>query len=361
MSADHVPLGGNRRDRVLAAVTSAAVVFAARLWVSRGHEQFAVWPDEPAQLAIARFVGGGTRWNMHNHSVWRPLFGTLLSPIHWFTDDPATVLQAAFVLNAVLGALAAVLMVVLVRRLTSMSAWWSAVGATLVSLSPAVLLTSNFVFSESLVLPAYLATLVAVLRFHDAPSLRRAALAGVLAGVAFGAHSRMLPLAVAVVGMVVFALVRRRLTWYEAAAGVAVTIVSILSMVLYTSWLVDQLWNVPSDTNSVGEVMDQASNGPALIVSLVGQTWSLLVASVGVIAYGAVALVRSALGVTVSTGAHVDTPDLGPSGAAGRVSDDRSGLQRADAIIVLLVAAACIGLSVAFMSDRFRSDQLVYG
>lgn len=310
----------------------------ARLWLSWGRREYAIWPDEPAQLAIARFLGGGERWNMHNHSVWRPLFGTLLAPAHWFTDDPATVLRVALGLNAVLGAVAAALCVVLARRLTPLEPLTAAAVAILVSLSPAVLFTTDFVFAESLVLPLYLASILVVLKFHESPTLGTGIGAGLLAAASFGAHSRMLPLTFVVIGVVVAAVVRHRLRRLDAVAVVAVAVASVYLMSVYTSLLIDRIWDEPSALNSAGGVFEQATGVRSIAISLVGQTWSLLVASVGVVLYGAVVLAR----------------------AVGRrtVTGDPT---RADATIVSIAVGACTALSVVFMSDRSRSDQLVYG
>jgi hypothetical protein len=85
-------------------------------------------------------------------------------------------------------------------------------------------------------------------------------------------------------------------------------------------------------------VLDQLTNGVAVLVSMLGQTWYLLATTLGVIAYGAVVLLRS---LRRAPSASVPT--------------------RGDARVVLLVVGASVALSVVFMSDRWRSDQLVYG
>jgi hypothetical protein len=328
----------DRRRWALVSLMAAAVVTVARLRTSRGRDEYAIWPDEPAQLAIARWVGGGTRWNMDDHSVWRPLFGTLLSPVYWFTDDPVTVFHAALVLNAVLGGVAAALLVFVARRLTPMSAWWCAIAAVIVSLAPAALFTTDFVFAESLVAPLYLATLLTLLRLYETPTLRDGVLAGVLSALAFGTHSRMLPLAVITLGLVALLAIRRRLPIRDAVVSVAVAVLAMYSMSRYTTYVVDQLWDDPSTRNSVSGVLDQLTNGTAVFVSLLGQTWYLLATTLGIIGYGVVALARSLRGA--------------PSPSAPR---------RGDARVVLVVVGGSVALSVVFMSDRWRSDQLVYG
>lgn len=326
----------DRRRWALAAVVAGTIVAGVRRWTSWGRDEYSIWPDEPAQLAIARFLGGGTRWNMDDHSVWRPLFGTLLAPAHWFTDDPVTILHVALVLNALLGGLAAALLVVVARRLTPLSPWWAAGVAVAVSVTPAVLFTTEFVFAESLVAPLFLGTLLALLHLHEVPTLRNGLAGAVLAGAAFGAHSRMLVLTPIVVGVVVLAAARRRISRRDAAIVVGIAALVVVVVEVFTRWIVSRLWDQPSTRNSPAGVAEQLIGGPAVLLSAVGQAWYLLVASLGLIAYGLVVMVRRARAVE---GAQ----------AAG------------DARIVLVTVGACFALSVVFMSDRWRSDQLVYG
>ncbi len=219
-----------------------------------------------------------------------------------------------------------------------MSPWWCAVAAVIVSLAPSALFTTDFVFAESLVAPLYLATLLTLCRLHDTPTLRDGVLAGVLAALAFGTHSRMLPLGLITLGLIGLLTVRRRLAIRDAVVSAAVTVLALYSMSRYTSYVVDRLWDEPSTRNSMSGVLDQLTNGVAVFVSLLGQSWYLLATTLGIIAYGAVALVRS-LGGARSTSLPT----------------------RGDAGVVLVVVGASVALSVVFMSDRWRSDQLVYG
>src|SRR4029079_6494947 len=127
-----------------------------RWWTSHRRVSLHMLPDEPGQLAIARFVGRGQRWNMFDHSTWRPLFGTLLAPTTWFTDDPVTVYRSALAVNAVLGGVSGALLALLAARLTGRSRLVAAALAAAVALSPALLFTTDWVWSEALVQVAFL-------------------------------------------------------------------------------------------------------------------------------------------------------------------------------------------------------------
>jgi hypothetical protein len=320
----------------IAVGASIALVSLVRWWVARGRTEFAIWPDEPAQLAIARFASGGTRWNMDDHSVWRPLYGVLIAPLHWWSDDPVTVFQAALGVNAVLGGLAAGVMVLLARRLTTLSPPWCAVAAVAVSLAPMLLFTTDFVWAESLALLLFVAAVLLLSRFDEAPGLRSGLAAVAVAVAGFGAHSRLLVVSVLFVGLVVVAFVERRLRRHEAAVVLAALAAGLVAVSAMTSWFVDRLWDEPSDRNSAGSVIGRLDGPIDVLVAAVGQIWYLLVATVGIVAYGVIQLVR-------------------------RFVDRSAPRVRRDAAIVLAVAVVSIALSAVFMADRPRVDQLVYG
>ena len=66
--------------RPLLLVVAGLLVAVVRWWTSHRRDLFHITPDEPGQLAIARFVGGMARWNMFDRSTWRPGYGTLDRP-----------------------------------------------------------------------------------------------------------------------------------------------------------------------------------------------------------------------------------------------------------------------------------------
>ena len=207
-------LPGGRRETTVRRLTSTLhrhlptpwpriLVVVLRWWTSRHREVFHIRPDEPGQLAIARFVGRGARWNMFDHSTWRPAYGTLISPVTWFTDDPTTQYRAALAVNALLGGVAVVLLAVLAHRLVGRSRTMAAVLAAIAVLAPAVLFTTNWVWSEALVQVVFLLVLLAALRFHDTMATRWGVVMVLAVALGFGTHSRLLPLAGLAVVLVV--------------------------------------------------------------------------------------------------------------------------------------------------------------
>ena len=322
--------GGSARAWAIAALTAGASIAVLRWWVTRDKREYSLWPDEPAQLAIARFVGGGTHWTMRNHSIWRPGYGSLLGPVYAFTDDPHAVFRAAMVLNAVLGGVAAALLVLLARRLTAFGPVGAAACAVAVAATPALLFPTGFVWSESLIAPLYLGTVLALVCFWDAPSLGRGLAIAVLCGAGFVTHSRLLPLALVTVLLVAMAVERGRLSRRHAALVVVTLVTALLAASRYSAFVTDRLWDEPSERNSIGGVVEQLANPAAIGLSAIGQAWYLLAGSLGVLAVAVVEMLRR--------------------GRAAGVYG-----------VVGLVTAAQVALSVVFMADRWRPDQVIYG
>jgi hypothetical protein len=329
------------RGSHLPTAVAAVVVGVVRWWTSHRRAVVHMLPDEPGQLAIARFVGRGARWNMFDHSTWRPAFGTLVAPVTWFTDDPVAVYKAALAVNAVLGAVSCVLLALLAARLTGRSRLVAAGMAALVSLSPALLFTTNWVWSEALVQVTFLLFVLAALRFFDAARLAWGLTMVAAAALGFATHSRLLPLAASAVVLIAVLAARRRLRWPTAAALVALLGVLLLAVSRYSRWLVDRIWEAPAPTNTAGGVLERVGDPGALAVSATGQIWYQLVACVGLAGLGTLAVLRVAAG--------------------GRRRQRGGEPTVTDARILLLTIAPLVGLSIVFMTDRWRPDQIVYG
>lgn len=318
-------------------IVAAVVVVAVRWWTSHRREVFHIRPDEPGQLAIARFMGRGARWNMFDHSTWRPAYGTLISPATWITDDPVTVYRLALGANAVLGGVSCALLAVLATRYTGRSRTTSAVLAAIAVLAPMVLFTTNWVWSEALVQVTFLVFVLAALRVHDTAGLGWAAAMVLAAAMGFATHSRLLPMAAVAAALIVVAASSGRLRWSRAMGLLALLGASLVAVSAWSRFVVDRVWDDPAATNTAGGVLGRLGAGGALGASLLGQVWYQLVVTAGMAGLGAIVLVRAATGRT-----------------SGRPAV-------ADARIVLAAVVPLVGLSIVFMTDRWRPDQIVYG
>jgi hypothetical protein len=324
----------------LAPAATAVGVALARWWFAADRRVFHVTADEPGQLAMARWLSGGTRWNMFDHSTWRPGYAVLLAPLFRVFDSGEQVVRAALVLNAILGGLSAVLLAGLLRRWTR--SWEHAPGegsvcviAAVVALSPAAIGSSAYTWAESLVTATFLATVWWTQRFVDARRVRDGLLAVASATVAMTSHGRSLALLPTVAVLVVALLAhggRRR-----AALGVGTAAVALGAASLwFTDFVQRAVWDDPGGTNTPGSVVSRLDAPIDLVDSFVGQTWYQLVASFGLIGVGG-ALVLGAL--------------VRPAGRT----------DRAAAATLVLLTGPLILTSVTFMAGRDRADQLVYG
>lgn len=315
------------------------VVALGRWAFSADRHVFHVSPDEPSQLAIARWLAGGRAWNMFDHATWQPALGTLLSPIYWFTDDGETAVRWALGFNALLGGLAAAVLVLITIRLTGLDAPWSALLAIIAGLAPASLSATSFVWAEGLVTLTFLATLLALLHWCDdhRPGIGIIAIACSVAG--YTSHSRLLPL----VGMTVlltvgWALWRRR--WRDfVVLGLASGVLMIAS-VAWTQFILANVWESPNDQNTIGAIWDRVQQPLNVAESLLGQVWYQLVATIGFAGIGALVLVRSTIG---------RAPNRGVTPTA------------TDARVIMAITLPLLMTSVVFMAGRGRPDQYIYG
>lgn len=328
--------------RVLAAGVAVVVV---RWWFALDRRVFHVVADEPGQLAMARWLAGGTRWNMFDHSTWRPGYSALLAPAFWLVDTGEGAVRAALTLNAVLAGVSAAILVRLLSRWTItwtaadrrpvLGPWACAVIATAVALAPAAIAASAYTWAEAMVTCTFLATLWWTQRFVDTGRLADALAATFAAAVAMTTHGRSLALLPTVVLITAGVLVVKRRRYAAAAVAGYGALLGVASL-SFTDRVHGAVWDEPGDINTPGTVIERLDAPVALLDSLVGQTWYQLVASVGMVGIGA--------GVVLLSWWR-----------PARYLDRRSA-----AVLVALIAPLVL-TSVTFMADRERADQLVYG
>ena len=111
------------------AAPSVQLLVAVGIGIALGRWLFAAnrtvvhaFPDGVAQLAMARWIAGGTQWSMLDHSTWQPGLAILIAPVDWLTDDPSLVFRAAIVTNCLLAGISAGIGCRLIHRLTELPA-----------------------------------------------------------------------------------------------------------------------------------------------------------------------------------------------------------------------------------------------
>jgi hypothetical protein len=317
---------------VLAIVVT--LVTAGRWWFTMDRHVFHVAPDEPAQLAVARWLAGRTPWNMFDHATWQPALAILIAPAYWVTDNGAHVVRYALFVNCLLGGIAAALLAVLVHRITNLGPWGSAVIAVLVGLAPSSLSASSFIWAESLVSLMFLATTLALLRYYDTSTFAPGAGAIAAAVGGYAVHSRLLPL----IGTTVLLTVGRELwkhRWTHGAGLAAITAALLVITSRWKHWVLTQVWEDPANQNTVGAVWRRVQHPLEVLDSMLGQAWYQMAATFGL----------ATVGATLIAAACVRT---------GRVPT-------VAARVIAITTVPLLVLSSIFMSDRPRADQFIYG
>ncbi len=288
------------------------------------------FPDGFAQLAMARWIAGGTEWSMLDHATWQPGLATLLAPIYWFTDDPGTVYRAAIGVNCLLAGISAALAARLIHRLTRLPERSCVMLAVVVAMLPASISASAYVWAEPLVTLCFLATVLSAMRFVDHPSPSTAYQPIVWSALGYLTHGRLLPmLAVAVLLVVVVAWRRanRRLVGGALTLGVLL----LGTVQLYTGMVHRAVWTDPDRTNTVGETLRRLGRPRDLVEWGVGQLWYQLVATAGLFGVGMFVLLRAGI-------------------RAG--NEPVNGLRPRDVRVLLAFLLPLMALSVLFMAGR---------
>ena len=314
-------------------------VAAARYWFSHQRVIFHMAPDEAANLAMARWLSGSLRWNMFDHSTWRPGMSVLMAPLFWFTDDTATIMHGGLLIGAALGGIAAALSARLAARLTTLTPTGCVLAAGAIAVTAPSLSATAYVWAEAVVTVTFLAALTLLLRFYDRPTFSLGVATIGMAALGFTGHSRLLPLLATVVALALFKCVLAR-AWGLLAALAGATVVIMYASFAFASMVFDAVWDDPAASNTVSTVLKRLPHVEANLRSALGQTWYQLVATFGLTALGTGVLIVRAL-----------------RKRGGAVP---SGVIR-DARLVLLVTAPLILVSIVFMSHRTRTDHRIYG
>jgi hypothetical protein len=225
------PAARGRRRWGFLLVAGWLVQAGLRAWLSRAQVVPLAIPDESAYLIAARVLAGGVPANFSYSTLYPAGYPLLITPVYWFTHDPATVYRAVLLgINAPLSALVMPLGYVACRRLGLERPW--AFGVAMVAaLVPAALFYSQYAMTDAIYPVLVLAWLLATHGWLTARSVRgrylAAAGSALLAGYSYAVHSRG---AVIVAGYVlVGALVAWR-RWVPRLSAVAAATALCLSL-----------------------------------------------------------------------------------------------------------------------------------
>ena len=329
--------------RILVAGTVVLLVFRLALSLVRSGPLLVA--DEVGYLINARVLAGGTPGQMGTE-FFRGGYSLLLAPLLAIDGNPVTSYRLVLALNAVLAASLAPLLYLLLTRCFRCSpgaAVWPALAA---AVYPTVTVFSQVALSENLLLPLTVVWLICFGKLLDA----RSGPASAGWGIGFGAcavallavHGRMATAAALSVAALVFLALRRRVSGLSALLGLGVMACGYLLVRRLDAFLIsaNNQGKLPSEAGVRLANLDSVSGWLAVARNVLGETWYVMVATLGVFV------------IYVITGG---LRELG-------------GIRRRDAgtpqlVLGLLLATGVAVLVVSALSfrDLERADTLIYG
>lgn len=359
---------------------------ALRAWLSSGQSLPLANPDETAYLITARVLAGGPAANLSGGTMYPAGYPLLITPVFWFTHDPATAYHAVLLVNALISALLMPLAYVAGRRLGLSRP--AAYGTGMVTaLLPAGFFYSEYALTDAIFPVLTLAWLLAVhswmrhgvtwrgqggtWRGGVAPPGVYVTAAGsaALAGYTDAVHSRGLIIVACYLGFCAIVFVRRLVPRDSVVAAMGG-----LGVIMLASWALNlHLMKVlyPSGARSLSGQAKQrltSVHGAVNVLEMAaGQLWRFVldgwgVAGIGLIAAIAVMLrfdgiparwvppgtrLIAALMVAVTIGIAVTAPaalppDQPQAWASGRYLDG------------MVTAFFVVGVAVLMRADRRR-------
>jgi len=203
---------GPRRRWVILLVAGWLCQAGLRAWFGRMQVMPLANPDETAYLIAARVLAGGPGADLSGSTLYPGGYPLLITPVYWFTSNPATVYHAVLMINAAISAAILPLGYLACRRL-GLDRPVAYGVATVAALVPAAFFYSQYAMTDAVFPVITLAWLLATHSWLTATSARGryAAAAGsaLLAGFADMVHSRGLVMLVGYAAVGAFMAWRR--------------------------------------------------------------------------------------------------------------------------------------------------------
>lgn len=331
------------RRRLGAAV---AALFAVRVLLSLIRVGPLVVADEVGYLTNARILAGGQPGQMSQAPFYRGGYSGVLAPVLAVVTDPRVAYALVLVVNAALAACVLPLLYLLLRRgfrVPAATAFWSSLVA---AVYPSVTTYTQVALSENLLVPLTLVWLVAFAFLLDARPGRAqtvwAAVVGATAAALLAVHGRMIVAVVATAAAVALAVVRRRLAWTSGAVTAVVLGAGVAGVHVLDAYLIRRNYggHAPDEVGRRLGNLESVGGVGATVRNLVGQSWYVAVATLGLV-------VAAAL---------VDVPPL-----VRALRKRRAGSPQLLAVFLVVTAAGLLVVSALSFRTLDRPDMLVYG
>jgi hypothetical protein len=331
---------GTRRWLVVGTVG----LLAFRLVLSFWRTAPLVVADEIAYLTNARVIAGGHPSLMDQFA--RGGYSVLIAPLVAIDGNPLSSYRLVLALNAVLAAALAPLLYLLLTRCLRISphaAVWPALAA---AAYPSVTVFSQVALSENLLFPLIVAWLLCFGLLLDAHTERArivwAVGLGFCAAALWATHGSMIVTLALTAGALIALMLLRRLSIRAGLVGLGVTAAGWAAVRPLNDFLISRNYGGGAQ-NEAGQrlsTLDSLHGVAAFARNLIGQSWYISVASVGVLAAFAI------------SGGLRDLPGI-----------RRRGASTPDLVLGLLIATGAGLLVVSALSfrDLERPDMLIYG
>ena len=278
-----------------------------RAWFGRMQVMPLANPDETAYLIAARVLGGGPGADLSGSTLYPGGYPLLITPVYWFTSNPATVYHAVLMINTAISAAILPLGYLACRRLGLDRP--AAYGvATVAALVPAGFFYSQYAMTNAVFPVITLAWLLATHSWLTASAARGryAAAAGsaLLAGFAYMIHSRGLVLLAGYAAVGAFIAWRRPAARGSVAAAALTALATVGAAWALNRYLASAIY--PEGTRSLSGQMAtrlHSVQGTIHVFEMAaGQLWRLVLDSWGIAGIGLVA----ALAVVVRRDVRTD-------------------------------------------------------
>lgn len=270
-------------------LAGTGVLFVARLVLSLVRTGPVVVADEVGYVTNARVLAGGVSGQMRDAPFYRGGYSLLLTPLVGVIHSPEAAYRGVLVLNAALAASVAPLLFLLLTRhfgVSPRSAVWAALAA---AAYPTVTVLSQVALSENLLFPGVVVWLLCWGALLDAPGGRRrlawSAALGACTIALFSIHGRMIVAVGVTVAAAILLAIRRRIELQAAAIAVAVIAIGYVPVRVLNHFLMSRSWggHAPDEVGNRLAGAGTAHGLAGLARNLVGQTWYVVVATLGVV------------------------------------------------------------------------------
>lgn len=302
--------------------------------------------DESGYLANARALTGGAAGQLEGAPFYHAGYSLLIAPLVALGAGPTTTYRLILALNAALAAALVPLLYLLLTRCFRIAPRVAVLPAIAAAAYPTITLLSQVAMSENLLVPLVVVWLLCCGGLFDAGSRRAQSVWGAALGACtlalYVTHGRMIVAVALTVGALVVLSLRRRIPVSPTVIALAVMAAGYPAMRRLNDFLVSTNW-AGRAPNEAGERLSGLGDVGALLSvarNLVGQTWYVMGASLGVIVVFAVG--GGLRGLTTVRRRDAGTPELVLA-------------------LTLATGAALLGLSALSFRVVERPDMFIYG